>query len=601
MPNIFDGLEKAQDKDLIEQIAILESINITNILKPYGTKFQKGAIKAINKISDLFGKNLDIQEPQQKELMDYINDTRLRIKDLPRNELNNLLINSLAKKLNLESNDTTLDTISVKAIDEAAELFNIPTNLTPAQKADGIHRRFNERMLENIQKNLKKQNPDAIDKTVKALDKNIDEMSEEQKKQIKDALNIEELTGETIRDALLKAGAPAAIMATISLSGFGAFLALTTVLHAIFTTMLGITLPFAVYTGATSFLSIITGPIGLILVAGVFSYQIFNGNRKLDRELFAQIIWFSITTNGNYFTPKDDSLPSWVQIENVAAVEKDELEFKKLIQEKEAMEKIVKDSHEKLNKLQSKIFQQSKNIEEEKVRRSQAELRVAELTTSKNELFENQKRALNKIKHLESELELKGNVDLELQNELIEAKALESLLNKQLDDVNKNLIYQNQVLEIASNEIDAIKEKKKELEESNKKLLIENEEYRRKAEIENTKVEYKEQSKRQEILERWSSYFSEFEFEPRSIRDVVRFSRAELLTVEKSLMELYYTNDPRALSRGKIKELSEDYDHLGLSFPDGFPTRVLYKVLSSSQNPRVRIVRIYKHNEKFLK
>lgn len=55
----------------------------------------------------------------------------------------------IAKSRTTRFNDSP-DSISVRVIEEAAELFKISKYLTPAQKADSVHYRFSERMLEDI-------------------------------------------------------------------------------------------------------------------------------------------------------------------------------------------------------------------------------------------------------------------------------------------------------------------------------------------------------------------------------------------------------------------------------------------------------------------
>ena len=57
MPNIFDGLRNISDNDIIEQIALLETINIINISKPIAQKAKKKTISIINFIGSKFGKN----------------------------------------------------------------------------------------------------------------------------------------------------------------------------------------------------------------------------------------------------------------------------------------------------------------------------------------------------------------------------------------------------------------------------------------------------------------------------------------------------------------------------------------------------------------
>ena len=48
MPNIFDGLRQISDNNIIEQIALLETMNITNISKPILQKAKKKTISIIN-------------------------------------------------------------------------------------------------------------------------------------------------------------------------------------------------------------------------------------------------------------------------------------------------------------------------------------------------------------------------------------------------------------------------------------------------------------------------------------------------------------------------------------------------------------------------
>jgi uncharacterized protein YaaW (UPF0174 family) len=253
-----------------------------------------------------------------------------------REELDDRMLEALKVKAKVKQEGMSLDMVSLKVIEEAASLLDIPKDLTPAQKADSVYQRFYERLLDNLQKQLKKQDDKSAAQTREALQNSLDNMNEEQRHEIRKALNIEKLTGETIRSALLKACSPTAILAIASASGFGAFVALTTIIHAIFTTIIGITLPFVVYSSATSVLVILIGPVGGILIFVLASYQILSGSKKLDRELLAQVVWISVSSYGGMFTPNEESLPSWVANEDkekaVALVKKCRSKIEELIQ-----------------------------------------------------------------------------------------------------------------------------------------------------------------------------------------------------------------------------------------------------------------------------
>ena len=122
--------------------------------------------------------------------------------------------------------------------------------------------------------------------TEELLAKQIAEMSLEEKLEIQKALNLQNLSGSSLRSAFISTGLPVAGIAALQAGGFGTYLALTTVMHAVFTGILGITLPFAAYTGATSALSFLTGPAGILISLSVGVLGYFWGQRKMVVSIF---------------------------------------------------------------------------------------------------------------------------------------------------------------------------------------------------------------------------------------------------------------------------------------------------------------------------
>ncbi len=76
MPNIFDGLRKISDNDIIEQIALLETMNVTNISKPIIQKAKKRTISIINFIGSKIGKNRVLEEPEVKEIWALVDEKK---------------------------------------------------------------------------------------------------------------------------------------------------------------------------------------------------------------------------------------------------------------------------------------------------------------------------------------------------------------------------------------------------------------------------------------------------------------------------------------------------------------------------------------------
>lgn len=93
-------------------------------------------------------------------------------------------------------------------------------------------------------------------------------------------------------------------LATISaaqLSGFGVYLLASSTVGAV-TSLVGVTLPFAFYTGMSSVISVAIGPIGL-LIAAIPLYKTFKHVRSWDdvKEIGNNLYsGFKTFTNGNY-------------------------------------------------------------------------------------------------------------------------------------------------------------------------------------------------------------------------------------------------------------------------------------------------------------
>ena len=155
----------------------------------------------------------------------------------------------------------------------------IDPNLTYAQKADVIRHRYDERMLSQMQEKLNNQTEEEKRQTEKAIQKELDAMSDERREELRKALKVEKLNGEMVRKTFASTAGVTATLIAMESAGFTAYMALTSIMHTIFTMLLGVTLPFAAYTGATTLLSVLTGPVG-IAIAGGAELLMINKNKN---------------------------------------------------------------------------------------------------------------------------------------------------------------------------------------------------------------------------------------------------------------------------------------------------------------------------------
>lgn len=465
MINLFSGLQKVTDETIAMQVALFKSVTTTNLMKPYAQKTGATVIKAFRWIAGKFDKKLNVEEPEITDIQDLIRENYQRLQKCNRNVLEQLLREEIKKRLHEDiSVRSTIDdeNLSVAVIKETALSFeNIGQNLTTAQKADTIAIEFHNRLRDKLNEQLRKQNTAQIIEVERKLEEEIAQLSPNERKELQNTLRVKDLTGKTIRDTVVRAGLPALILGTTS--GLGIFVATTTIMHAVFTTVLGITLPFAAYTGAMSFLGVLTGPLGWMLIAGTAVYQIASGNKKIDREMLAQFIYLARMMNGRDFAPMEEELSAWksvnksvkiaddnmrervenMQRKNFSTVSAEELEA----QIAELKNEMARQNAVVRKAVEAEFVQKKKEIEQFSTEREESLLRAIQ---ERDEIIERQKIASEqKFK----ELSRKYEQTIKEQNEMIRAlrkssgEIVERLEKNKRNEMLRNEDIRNRLLE----------------------------------------------------------------------------------------------------------------------------------------------------------
>lgn len=102
---------------------------------------------------------------------------------------------------------------------------------------------------------------------------------------LKQKLDIDELTNEAIRSAILGQGSVVVLSAIVEVAGFSAYITLTTAIAATMA-LAGVTLPFGVYTVATTLFSMLINPFILIpLALGGGGVLLKHQNKSLKKKL----------------------------------------------------------------------------------------------------------------------------------------------------------------------------------------------------------------------------------------------------------------------------------------------------------------------------
>ena len=587
MANIFNGYQKLSDDDIRNQIAVLNVVTIGNIFSVYGQKARKGISKALNFFGGLVSKKI-MEEPDVKEIDERIADYVDSLKNMSRDDLDENLRKAFmirigdktGVRLDYEEMQACLqdgkqrfketaqdrkeikdECLSLNVVDKAAKYLNVDLSLTPAEKIEVVSQRYAERIYSELQKQAKKSGSDGVKKLVNQLDININALRPEEREAMRKALKLDEVTGETVRNLLITTGSSTVFLSATT--GFGSYIALTTMMHAIATTALGITLPFAAYTGAASIFGILTGPVGWSLLAGVGVWQFTTGSSKIDGEILSQSVFLSKVGYKRSFMAEDNELPSWISPEEDPEAyekwKKDEEEISRLIQK-------LKEKEAELCGEKGARDRSQKACEKAQERLREAEDREKEAEEKLKQLPSDLQNAREQLKHLESLSEEERNCvastkqDKAQQQSKIERLQEERVkIEKKLKDLKDDYSAQEEIIKEAQ-----ISQERSG--EEIKRLKLENIQYQKRCEDaeksrdEAKKIADKKIGKRaDELEEHWKIYFSAsnrgIKIRREFSRDMARVDTELELEAERKMKEIFDAKNPESVAyrdRGRM-------------------------------------------------
>lgn len=566
-PNIFDGLSKLSEKDLKYQIATLETMTLKNIFGEQGQKAAHHLSNAYNYARNIF-KAESIGSISVVSMEERINRRVLEMAHLNHTQLKILLKDVLANKVNTVrqtlGQDYTYQELSNEIIELASLNFKneIDSDLTISQKADQITILYFQKLQKQLSQQLLKQNSEERRQTEQSIQSELNKMSSKQSQELQKALNVQDLSGETVRNALTSGGGGALTLLAINGAGFGAYIALSTILHAVFTTTLGITLPFAAYTSAASFLSFFTGPAGWLILGGAQVIALRKNKNKLTYELLAQVVFLSVQTHGNFFdeTSKTD-LPDYMpDMERDEKISRDKVIYQ--------LESEINNKEDALNQATEKLSNLRKDLDEANM--------VREISQKEKEIIEEALK--NKAGHSTEYIE-----ELKIKNQILEETIAQK--NIDIDTYDEILLEEGEKIQDLNNELSNLKKEREEEKEKN----IENEK-------ENTYINERLKKSASNLEKRWNTLYEEIEFGPRVFKEVVKeFSEIETAYIERTLLEMVAADDPRSLPSNRGKMHSSGLEHI--AFYNGSPGRIFYRINPNNSNQSIYIDQITKHND----
>ena len=578
-PTLFDGLQNASKEELSYLIALLRQQTMKNIFSDKFNNTVTTGKKAFNSVMSFFGKskktNDDIDRESKENHQDINNKIKEEIRALQsysQEQLYTLFIEEVREELDVP--DSSLALLSNKIIVSAAKSDpSINEELDVEQKADIIY----QKTLQSIISSLEKQSDEERNEMIRQLDMELDKLSSDRKELIKQSLQTDHLSGEVLRNSFLKSGVGIGSLITVG-SSFGAYIAINTIIHAIFTSFLGITLPFAVYTGVAKGVSIIAGPIGWCALGGYSIYSLIKTSGKLTSAMMSVVVFIAMTIYGKSFSVDENGAPLWITSDSIEYQEYQNNQYR-IIQLNDKVKILSKDlmlSQEKAQKIEAAKQKLEKVLQKQQANPNHADQHVVDDLKEQIEVMSQQ---------LSTVQENRKHIEKQYQAQIKESDALKAR-NKELKSQNKTLQEESNYYQKCSYEFE---EKNKSLQqqmtdqENQSAQKIHELETQLQLMAEDEKA-YENDPKRLNDAKDLQQIYEKFELEKQFLADYTSTNQTVRVYIQKMLTRLYAADDPTqidATHNSKINSLGFPVYHMETA--DGY--RLYYAYSKTSAKP----------------
>ncbi|MFR2873176.1 MAG: hypothetical protein ACLTB7_01185 [Veillonella atypica] len=450
---------------------------------------------------------------------------------------------------------------------------SINEELTVEQKADIIY----QKTLQSIISSLEKQSDEERNEMIRQLDIELDSLSSDRKELIKQSLQTDHLSGEVLRNSFLKSGIGIGSLITVG-SSFGAYIAINTIIHAIFTSFLGITLPFAVYTGVAKGVSIIAGPIGWCALGGYSIYSLIKTSGKLTSAMMSVVVFIAMTIYGKSFSVDENGAPLWITSDSIEYQEYQNNQYR-IIQLNDKVKILSKDltlSQEKAQKIEAAKQKLEKVLQKQQANPSHTDQHVMDDLKEQIKVMSQQ---------LSTVQENRKHIEKQYQAQIKESDALKAR-NKELKAQNKTLQEESNYYQKCSYEFE---EKNKSLQqrmtdqENQSAQKIHELETQLQLMAEDEKA-YENDAKRLNDAKGLQQIYEKFELEKQFLADYTSVNKRVRKNIMVMLTRLYVADDPTqidATHNSKINSLGFPIYHMETA--DGY--RLYYAYSKTSAKP----------------
>jgi hypothetical protein len=307
--SFLNGLLNNEERNIAEYLATWDDLNV----------FFKTINKSWDFVSNIWRSEKEINEENKNSFNENV-ESYLRS-----NSRHNLYANLYANFLDIFDLETlTLTEISSqKEIDEnfiALENKAVLFQKEISEEEDDIKNfegknfiDLRKYFLEIMVDKFKEMNNDEQKKILEEMVQKLNSLSEEELKNFKDKMNINDITNESVKKIVLGGGIYSMFAGAVGIIGFPAYIFLTSFIGGI-SSIIGITLPFGVYTASTSVMAFLSAWFWPIILAGGWFFS-DKYTTKL-RKIFAVASMVSISFQ-SYNDVDMETVNDFIKVYNV--------------------------------------------------------------------------------------------------------------------------------------------------------------------------------------------------------------------------------------------------------------------------------------------
>lgn len=293
MADFYDGLIRADQDFLAQFLATARHTNIfTQIARTIQGKFTN---------QDEYQKAIDGEKEKLKSKYSHEQLFWMAIFEL--NKILNIPPRRYQTEEDVKHNCREIEMMIVRVYNEQKDPHE-----PPIHSYDQFLGKMTQKLFHSLFKELKNVNWDELDaakqdEVIARLKEFINEkLPDDQRRKIMEALNLSSLSEDELRTAIRRGGLWAVFSTIVNVAGFGFYAGVLAMIAGVMS-ILGISLPFAVFAGITALIAVVAAPVFLLFLLGWQAVKIGRANRSLPREI-AMMYLMLITSLRNDETKK---------------------------------------------------------------------------------------------------------------------------------------------------------------------------------------------------------------------------------------------------------------------------------------------------------